>query len=426
MKLPIYFFLLCFTLCVQSCNAQNKRQDNTKEFEELLASGKNVFEQELPEKEEFGKAIKYLEKAVEIDPDNAEAHYFLGYAYSRYSSFDGKEINKKSAIYTLKAIEQFETVNRLTPKYTGEFLVLDPYSKLSSEWGALSMSYYANHNPDSALWACTEGRKRGAFSNYSLAMGRKALDMCKSSSFLIIWGDSNTFSLWYLQTAEKYRTDVKVIAFSLLETEWYPKMIEEKDNFSFGFPPTQRDTMDYISWKEKNIRIKTPSGKEFSWLAKTNQIETYNEDGYLYRCERLFLNLLEQNKFTSEFYFTYGFDPRSQINLNDNLQKFVIVDRINYNKEDRLSTEDYINICRSVLPAFKLVNRNSQMEVNEIDIIRYYILFRIYEDITNERINDAKKLMEFMDQEFSIKDYPPGKASDLDMYKDLKSRLNNN
>lgn len=127
-------------------------------FEELLMMGKMEFKKEV-DLQNFALAAEYLQQAVNLKPENAEAHYFLGYAYSRLNSNDGKSMIDSDVKLTIKAIEQFETVIKLTPKYDGELVILDPYSKITAEWGSLAMSYWHKNIPDSAKWAFSEGKK---------------------------------------------------------------------------------------------------------------------------------------------------------------------------------------------------------------------------------------------------------------------------
>ncbi len=136
------------------------------------------------EEQDFKKAVEYLEKAAQLEPGNAEAHYFLGYAYDRLNSRDGKDMANADLRLTMKASHEFETVNKLTPKYEGAYLVLDPYSKISSIWGAQAMAYMNQNKLDSARWAFSEGRKRNGFGDLFLAVNRQILNTCSSNSYL--------------------------------------------------------------------------------------------------------------------------------------------------------------------------------------------------------------------------------------------------
>ncbi len=184
-------------------------------------SGKvEFFVQSTKDNPDYTVACRILSNQVAQDPTDAELRYFLGYSLDRTNSNDGKSMCAINKELTLKASEQFEKVNMLQPKYLGEKIVLDPYSKLSAIWGSLGMAYLNRAQADSATWAFKQGKSRGGFIEPVLKLNRDMLQQCEKNAFIITSGDNITIPCWYLQTIEQYRTDVTVIDVSLLNTSW--------------------------------------------------------------------------------------------------------------------------------------------------------------------------------------------------------------
>jgi hypothetical protein len=68
-------------------------------------------------------------------------------------------------------------------------------------------------------------------SHYYIAQdyARNMLAGLEPEAIVFTGGDNDTYPLWYIQNVERYRTDVRVIVLTLLNTPWYVKQMRDRD-----------------------------------------------------------------------------------------------------------------------------------------------------------------------------------------------------
>lgn len=393
MKLLLRLLLLLLVL--------GSAQAQPASFGKLLAQGKAEFRKEQPN---YQAAIRALEAATRLLPGNAEAHYYLGYAYGRLNNKDGSTMNQMRLPLVRKSSQEMETVNRLTPRYTGELVVLDPYAKITSEWGALAVGYSTRQQPDSARWAFGQGRQRGGFNDFLLGHARALLDQCRPEGILLSPGDLITFPLAYVQLVDHYRPDVSVADVALLSTAWYPAYLERATTLRFGLPPAERDTTEYATWRTGswsvfNARLQAP----FTW-----QLRPTYDSTYLQRPDVLLLALLQANQFRRDVYFTHSFQENAQLSLrlNQELMQRLVVYQLNASYEPEPSTAEYLAGIVPILQLVAKANLNSRNEVEMLLGLRYDLLDRLQQSLQVGRPAEVQPLLALIDQYLPEKKFP--------------------
>lgn len=364
------------------------------EFDTYLQNGKAEFTKEFDE-QDFTQAVFNLEKAVSLRPSNAEAHYYLGYAYSRLNSKDARTMINVNHELTIKSSEQFELINKLYPKYKGELFILDPYSKITSEWGSLATRYWVNNNTDSMKWAFSEGKKRGGFNGIYLSISKIYLDICPPNAILLSSGDNFFFSLLYLQLFENHRLDVSVIDVALLATIWYPKVLVNNHLIQFNLSPQVLDTIEYCPWPDSTLTI-----GNFSWMLKP----TYQN--YILRNDRVLLSLMQENNFSREIFFTYGFDNTLRLGLENHIRNYGLINQLNPSNLPDLSFQTFEYLIMKGLLTIKDVNTNSKMQLQMVDYIRFTILSRAGLEIQSGQLKNAKHLLGLIQKYANMDKYP--------------------
>jgi hypothetical protein len=415
-----YNFILGVVLKIQiifitaNVSAQQKYSDVFLDSAKLLFKSTKGISMEEYINFDYNHIVSLLQRSIELNSQNPEAHYFMGYAYSRTNAKDGRGMIGMNKDLVIKSSEEFEKVIKLTPKYNGEFISLDPYSKLSSEWGSLGLSYMYKNNYDSSLWAFKEGKKRGGFGDFILELNKEILNNCEKNAILLTDGDNFTIPLWYLQQVEKYRPDVSIVDLSLLNTNWYPTYLARTHAVNFDLPIEKLDTINYKYWKEKTITI-----EQFSWILKPS---IYNS--YLSRGDRVLLSILRENKFRRNIYFTFAGRDEYKLSLNKYLIPQVFNEKLSIVKGLSFSHEKYMYAINKALQLSNKLNINSQEECRLFDYFRYDLLIRAEDYLMKGEKIRAKEIISILDKNVNVNEFPYQITKGLEFENHIRKKIN--
>lgn len=279
--------------------------------------GKDEFKKQAQsENPNYVKAYLSLLDEIRQRPNNAELHYFLGYTIDRMNANDGIGMQQLNKAKTISASKEFEKVNTLEPIYKGEYIISDPYSKLTGIWGSLAQAYLIRNMLDSAKWAFIEGKKRGGFIEPILSFDRQVLNSCEKNSILITSGDNVTIGCWYLQTIEAFRTDITIVDASLINTSWYPKYLKSSKKLRLSYTDYDIDTIDYLKWLPQQIEIinSKDTTQKLSWELRPTYMNSY-----LLKGDRILLDIFKNNYFDRPINFTNPADTAYSLFLNNHL-----------------------------------------------------------------------------------------------------------
>ena len=160
--------------------------------------------------------------------------------------------------------------------------------------------------------------------NYTCPVyARNMLVGLEKDSIIFTNGDNDTFPLWYIQEVERYRTDIRVVNLSLLNTPWYIKQLRDNE-------PTVP-----ITWDDETVDRLTPVPTKDRWLLVRDLAVQH---------------ILQNNKFQRPVYFAVTIPPNTYAPYREYLEMeglaYKVVPRkgenmINVTRLERNITENY-------------------------------------------------------------------------------------
>lgn len=262
---------------------------------------------------DFVKVGKILEPLVSVNPGDAEAWYYFGYAIDEYNMGNSEQMLHASLPLAMRASDAFQNCIELSDGvYKGERLLFDPHTKILTIWGNQALRYFNKGDKDSAYWCLNQAAIRGGINQSVLGYFKQVMQECSQNSYLFTNGDMYVYYLTYLQTVQKFRPDINCVDLNFLQTSWavplYKKMNVISDSMALVMQNNGRNLVNDSATVLNDNRDAIGGDSLVRWKVRN--------PSQMVRGDIAFLNLLQKNEFRKDVFIAADVPSNMRLGLN--------------------------------------------------------------------------------------------------------------
>jgi len=170
--------------------------------------------------EHYNEAIDLLEKARIESPDDAEIYYYLGW-FSHYRAYDSRPLSGYDYSWSEQIFKYLDKALELNPDYG------DARYFYGAECSGNAFIAMQNYDAGKLKYFYQLAYKKGAYPDWLIEFGKNVLMNCDEDAILFTGGNADFDICSYLQLCENYRTDITVIPIGNIDRPWYVKFLKE-------------------------------------------------------------------------------------------------------------------------------------------------------------------------------------------------------
>lgn len=369
-------------------------------------------------KEHYNEAIALLEQAARQTPDDAEVFYYLGW-FNHYRAYDSRPLNGYNFSYSEQIFKYLDKAIELNPDY-GDARYF--YGAECSGNAFLAMQYF---DAEKLKYFYKLANEKGAYPDWLKEFGRNFLNSCDRDAILFTGGNADFDVCTYLQIHENIRTDITLIPIGNIDRPWYVQFLKKglKDvvrNINIELSDQQIMDIHPFKWDTTtvSIQISLTDKKQFNlhgdyelkWEVSPDlfsdrmhskiESEKAKARTYLSPQRAILLQIVEDNFSQRPVYFSNFCSPTLYGGLNKYFQNVGLVSKLtpvqtketayafNYDKIRELFHE-------SNLKNFKTLPNCNMPRISGMILSGYYIsLLNLLENSNVEERLQLKNLFE--------------------------------
>lgn len=193
-----------------------------------------------------------LEKAVVESPNDAEIYYYLGW-FIHYRAYDSRPLRDYDYSYSEQIFKYLDKALELNPDYG------DAKYFYGAECSGNAFIFMQNYDANKLEYFYRLAYKKGAYPKWLIEFGRNFLSQCDTGAILFTGGNMDFDICSYLQLCENFKTDVTIIPIGNIDRPWYVRFLKKgmRNVRKINLNLTDQQIMDIhpFKWRETDVFI---------------------------------------------------------------------------------------------------------------------------------------------------------------------------